>query len=183
MALLITLFTGTILWGQPVGNDTKLHQGRDLFYKSVESKDAIPPALKIFSEIQSDSNQLETTATVYIGALTCLQGKHAFWPQQKWNYVQKGLAIMDNALSEKSDNIEALFVRATTTYYLPAFFHRQSQSKQDMRKISHLLVNMSTENYSPNLLSNVVDFIRENGDLTADESHQLHRIQSRLAKR
>jgi len=154
-----------------------------LFYMSVESEKFIDPAIDIFSSLQSGSNQHNITAATYIGALTCLKGKHAFWPQKKFEYVNKGLKMMDEALAQDSNNLEALFIRATTTYYLPFFFHRQEQSREDMRQLSRLILEFNTDIYPKELVQNVIAFLRDNAELSDMQSQELLILQTKMVQK
>jgi len=181
--LAAALLLSATLFGQTPRSDSLLTEGRDLFYKSVETEEFINPAIDIFSTLQSESNQHNITAVTYIGALTCLKGKHAFWPQKKFEYVNDGLKIMDEALAQETNNLEALFIRATTTYYLPFFFHRKEQSREDMRQLSRLLLEFNTDTYPKELVQNVIAFLRENADLSETQSQELFTLQTEMVQK
>lgn len=177
------LLLSTTLVGQTPQGDSLMVEGRELFYQSVESDEFIDPAIHIFTGLQSESNQYYTTATTYIGALTCLKGKHAFWPRKKFEYVNEGLKIMDEALAQDPNNLEGLFIRATTTYYLPFFFHRKEQSQQDMRNLSRLILEFNTDTYPEDLVQNVIGFLRENAELSDTQSRELLTMQSEMEQK
>ena len=56
---------------------TLLLQGRTLFYESVEKRDRIDEAIKLFNEI-AEKEIYNCIAQTYLGALTALKGKLYF---------------------------------------------------------------------------------------------------------
>ncbi|MBN1997382.1 hypothetical protein JW935_07515 [candidate division KSB1 bacterium] len=149
---------------------TDLVKGRDLFYKSIEDKRYLMQGLLIFESLKNNPD-FEGRAVTYIGALTALKGKHAFWPMHKYQYTQKGLAIMDEGIEKSPDDIEALFIHGMTCFYLPFFFHRSQDAQEKFKKIITLLPD-HVHNYDPELVKNVIQFIKENIQLD-EESRKI----------
>ncbi len=144
-----------------------LEEGRQLFYKSVDKESYIDQAIAVFEQLQQDQDN--GLALTYIGALTALRGKHAFLPQNKLKWTNKGLDIMDKGIETSPENIEALFIHSSTCYYLPFFFHRADQAQENFKKILQLMPD-HRQDYDPEMIQNVLKFIQENGEL--DEKDQ-----------
>ena len=155
-----------------------LDTARIYFYKSVENKEKIEPAIQLFEQINKNE-ELEGLALTYIGALTALKGKFAFLPIEKLAYVRKGLTDMDVGVYKSPNNLEARFIRGQTCYYLPFFFKRKQTARTDFKKIVSLLEE-NYQNYSPELLKNVLDFLLENAGLEKNEIEIVRNVQKKL---
>ncbi len=142
-----------------------LDNGRDLFYKSVDDERYLQPCLDVFESLK-DHPEYSGRALTYIGALTALKGKHAFWPMQKYKLTLSGLEIMDKGVNKSPEDIEALFIHGMTCYYLPFFFHRAQDARQKFKKIVALLPDNMNQ-YDPKVVNNVIDFIKTNVKLDA----------------
>jgi len=174
--ILLTLF---LLHSNALPNKTELADARQLFYQSVENKQYLDSAIIAFKRLNYDAQIDSGLVNTYIGALYSLKGKHAFWPQEKLKWVNQGLKIMDEAIQQTPDNIEARFIRGTTTFYLPFFFNRQESAQADFREIIRLLPGYYLE-YETQLILNVIDFLEKNTQLTAKERTQLLNIKNDL---
>ncbi len=157
-----------------------IEKARILFYKSVDDKKYIDQAIENFNQVATDTN-FTGLAQTYIGALTALRGKHAFWPQDKLDWTMKGLAIMDSGLVKSPDDLEALFIHSSTCYYLPFFFKRGEQAQVNMKTLSRLIP-IHINKYDHVLMGNVIRFILENGKLPQNEKMTLEELLSRLEK-
>jgi len=151
-----------------------LSQGRLLFYQSLDQESKIEPAEALFEQI-AGSAEYGARAKTYLGALTAIRGKHSFWPHKKFILAKQGLAMMDRGLEENPDDIEALFIRGSTCYYLPFFFGRQNDAQRDFKHILEQLPGQ-WRRYDRDLVVNVIEFILENGDLSADERERARRL-------
>ncbi len=152
-------------------------EGRKLFYSAVADKKQIDPAIEIFRKIMHDDPQLEGRALTYIGALEALKGKHAFFPHDKYRHTLNGLFIMDQGLAKNPQDIESLFIHATTCYFLPFFFHRHDDAKRHFRTIIALLPE-SYDSYDPEMVHHVIDFISEKVETNAKEQEILLKIKA-----
>lgn len=73
----------------------------------------------------------DPTAEAYHGSLQLLDAAHDW---QLWNLhrnATEGLQRLDHAVAAAPDNAEVRFLRAATSWHLPAFYHRRSQSESD----------------------------------------------------
>jgi hypothetical protein len=172
--------SSTFVWAS--SPDSLLLHARTLFYRSVENESSLPNAIAAFKRLEQYGGKWKATGLTYRGALEALKGKHAFWPHKKLEYVNKGLPLMDRGLAMQPDNIELLFVHASTCYYLPFFFGRGDEAERHFRKIISLLPTMA-DNYSPELVENAISFIRENIGLSQEERLALDAVSPSLGMR
>ena len=156
-----------------------LDLGRNLFYASVEDKSKLDSAFTIFEKYQNLYPEFQGRATTYIGVLTALRGRHAFWIYTKYNLVKEGLKIMDQGIEQSPDDIEALFVYGSTCFYMPFLFGRKDEAQNAFVKIIELLP-QNIQHYDPTLMSNVIDFLLEHTELTEQQIIQLNQMKAGL---
>ncbi len=180
---LLSFFTGITLLlpsqGYSDSSEELLKRGRQLFYESVETHAKVDSALHVFHRLQDQSEQLNGRALTYIGAATALRGKHAFWPHLKMSWVNKGLEIMDRGIERSPNDIEALFVYASTNYFLPFFFERRNDARQAFLRIVELLPEHRHE-YDDKVVLHVIEFIREHADLHAQSIAELQSVKKKI---
>ncbi len=168
--LVVILIFSNISWPAD-SSGSMLEQGRQLFYKSVDKESYIDQAIAVFEKLQQDQDK--GLALTYIGALTALRGKHAFLPQNKLKWTNKGLEIMDKGIEASPENIEALFIHSSTCYYLPFFFHRADQAQENFNKILQLMPEHK-QDYDAEMIQNVLKFIQENGELDKKDQEMIN---------
>ena len=156
-----------------------LDQGRNLFYASIEDESKLDSAFMIFEKYQKLYPEFNGRATTYLGVLTALRGRHAFWLYTKYNLVKKGLKIMDEGIRQSPDDIEALFVYGSTCYFMPFLFGRKDDAQTAFVKIIELLP-QNIQNYDPTIMSNAIDFLIEHTDLTDQKIEQLIQLKESL---
>jgi tetratricopeptide (TPR) repeat protein len=156
-----------------------LDVGRNLFYASVEDKSKLDSAFLVFEKYQNQFPDFQGRATTYIGVLTALRGRHAFWIYTKYNLVKEGLKIMDQGIEQSPDDIEALFVYGSTCFYMPFLFGRKDEAQNAFVKIIELLP-QNIQHYDPTLMSNVIDFLLEHTELTEQQITQLNQMKAGL---
>jgi len=162
--------------------DSLLTQARLLYYESLKDKSKLEPAIAMFKKIGEREARLQGRAQTYIGSLTAVKAKYAFWPHQKWKWAKSGLRIMDAGLAQSPDDIEALFIHGTTCYYLPKFFGRSDEAQRSLREIVRLLPEQAHD-YDPKMLGNVIKFLMDKLKLTEDEREHLTMINAKLAQK
>jgi hypothetical protein len=140
-----------------------LPKARLLFYSSLDNEAYLSKALDLFEMLRQDTLYAER-AQVYIGALTAVKAKYDFWPHTKLKHVKRGLSIMEKAINENPNDIEALFIYASTCYHLPAFFKRKDDAQRQFRQIAELLPG-HLHLYPADLIKNVIAFISQHGNL------------------
>ena len=156
-----------------------LDVGRNLFYASVEDKSKLDSAFLVFEKYQNQFPEFQGRATTYIGVLTALRGRHAFWIYTKYNLVKEGLKIMDQGIEQSPDDIEALFVYGSTCFYMPFLFGRKDEAQNAFVKIIELLP-QNIQHYDPTLMSNVIDFLLDHTELTEQQITQLNQMKAGL---
>jgi len=155
--------------------EDKIIQARQLFYQSVENRQTIEKAITLFKEI-GKNKEYEGIASTYIGALTALKGKFAFFPITKYRHVMKGLKLMDQGILKSPSNIEARFIRGMTCYHLPFFFKRKETAGNDFKMIVKRL-NADYRQYDSQMIMNVTNFLLEIVELDAEEVKIVKNIQ------
>lgn len=158
-----------------------LDSARVLFYRSIEEKQHLDQAVYMFNRLKT-YERYTGLAETYLGALTALEGKYAFLPTTKYNKAIKGLEKMDKGVEISPDNLEARFIRGTTCYYLPFFFNRQKTAEEDFQVILTLL-EQHYDRYNPELVSNVIDFLQKNTELTPRETKIVERVGDELKEK
>jgi len=177
-ALCLSVFAGKALSaGDP---DVLLIKGREAFYAAVMQESQVDTALAIFRELSEAAPAYRGLTTIYTGALSTLRGKHAFFPQKKYEYVQDGLRIMDQGLQQAPDDLEALFIYGMTCHHLPFFFGRKPEARKAFRRIVGLL-EMAYREYDDGLVSNVVQFLRSDVPLTEKEMATVQAVETKVA--
>lgn len=157
-----------------------LKQARLLFYGSVENKSRIEPAMAAFEELIRLRPEWEARAMTYIGALTALKGKHSLLPHDKWHKANQGLKIMDQAVAQNPQDVEALFIHSSTCVFLPFFFKRGEDAQTKFRQLVRLLPENHQE-FDPEMLKNVIQFISQRAKLSHEETATLNRLKSELS--
>lgn len=184
----IIIFLMTVGFVPPLGLgaaeatvDSLLAEARVLYYASVTDKEKIDPAIELFRKIGRLDKKYQGRALTYIGSLTALRAKFAFWPQEKWKVANDGLRLMDEGLAQAPDDIEALFIHGTTCYFLPVFFGRADDAQRHLRKIVHLLP-ANAHAYQADLVANAITFITERIRLSGQERKSLAELHHGLAQ-
>jgi len=162
--------------------DSLLTQARLLYYESLKDKSKLDPAISMFEKIGELEARLQGRAQTYIGSLTAVKAKYAFWPHQKWKWAKSGLRVMDAGLAQSPNDIEALFIHGTTCYYLPKFFGRADAAQRSLREIMRLLPEQAHD-YDPKMLGNVIKFLMDKLKLTENEREHLTMINAKLAQK
>jgi hypothetical protein len=162
--------------------DSLLTQARLLYYASLQDKSKLDSAIAMFEKIGEREARFQGRAETYIGSLTAVRAKYAFWPHQKWKWAKSGLRRMDAGLAQSPDDIEALFIHGTTCYYLPKFFGRAGAAQRSLREIMRLLPEQAHD-YDPKMLGNVIKFLMEKLNLTENEREHLTMINAKLAQK
>lgn len=161
-------------------DDGDLEGLRKVYYAALEEEDEIDPAIKQFESVSVSKVFFAPTAKVYIGSLTAVKAKFAFWPGTKLDYANQGIAIMEEGLAKAKDNIEALFIYGTTCYYLPFFFNMGDEAEAALKKIIAVMNKSSMDQFPTELLTNALKFIEENIDLEKDEIERVKELKEML---
>jgi hypothetical protein len=154
--------------------------GRLFFYLAVEDKNYLTKAFALFDEIKSGANNTYRGESVmYLQALHAIRAKNALWPADKWSIANKALAQMDKIILQYPDNIEIRFIRASTCFYLPFFFNRKEQVKNDFIILSKLIPK-SHLRYPKHLIRNICGFMLDSGYLSNEHFTEIKSLYSTL---
>jgi hypothetical protein len=160
----------------------KRQLGRLYFYLSVEEKDFIHQGKTYLSSLGL-SVEFSGFREMYMAGLKALEAKYALWPLEKWQLANEALKEMDYIVKNHLKDPEIRFIRASTCYYLPFFFNRQNQVKEDFLFISKCLIEQKDINtYPTHLLRNICTFILDSGILKGKEKSDLIAYYSSLSK-
>lgn len=158
-------------------NDT-WEQARQLYYQGLKEEDSLSKAMELFEQLSGQSNE-PGVAETYLGSLTALKAQYTPWPHKKLKYANEGLDIMDSGLQKNPDNLEALFIHGTTSYYLPFFFNRRDDANRSFKRILELLPERLDEQ-DPEMARNILNFIVEKAELNDSERQTALNLKSRL---
>ncbi|MBN1560121.1 hypothetical protein JW998_07705 [candidate division KSB1 bacterium] len=158
--------------------ETQWQRARQLYYKGLQSKAALEEAIDLFSQLEKHSDKTGVVKA-YLGSLTALQAQYTPWPHKKVKYANEGLKIMDDGLEKDPDDLEALFIHGTTSYFLPFFFNRRDSANESFKRILKLLPQRFAEQ-DPDMLLNTLNFILEKADLNDQERHAAEQLKSKI---
>jgi hypothetical protein len=162
-------------------NIPNMDTARKLFYGAVKDEDKLEEAIKEFEIIMKNNPALKGVATTYIGSLTMLKGKHAFWPHKKVEYVNDGLVVMDKGLAIEPENLESLFIYGSTCYYLPFFLGKSDLAVEKLKKMIKLLNTENLAKHDSEIMANSLKFILEKIDVTDDEKSKVNLFLKKLS--
>ena len=153
-------------------------EARHLYYSSLQQEAHLTKALSLFETLSEKDDKLGVAQT-YIGSLTAVKAQYTPWPHKKLQYANKGLDIMDDGLQKNPDDLEALFIHGTTSYYLPFFFNRRDDANRSFKRILELLP-QRLEQQDPEMAQNILNFILENADINETERQTAIELKSQL---
>ena len=159
-------------------DNTTWEQARQLYYKGLEQEKALNQAIELFQKLSRQSDE-PGVAQTYLGSLTALKAQYTPWPTKKLKYANQGMEIMDAGLAQNPDNLEALFIHGTTSYYLPFFFNRRDDANRSFKRIIELLPQRIDERDSE-MANNILNFILENADLDDDERQIAQQLKNKV---
>lgn len=150
-----------------------LDKARQYYFKSIENEIYLSKSIDMFEKLKSQSEEFHGLADTYLGSLTMLKGKYAFWPLKKMEYVDKGLIEMEKGLDKDPQNIESLFIFGSTCYYLPFFLGKKELAVEKLRNIIPLLNAEIFSKYKSEVISDVLTFLKENIELSKKEREKI----------
>jgi hypothetical protein len=120
-------------------------RARTLYYEGIAGNDgAIASAARLFTEMyREDANA--PMIQVYYGSLRLLEASRTWALWKKNSLCKEGIRLMDQAVLAQPESLEIRFVRAATTYHLPAFFHRKEKAREDFAYLAHRAVSAAHE--------------------------------------
>jgi len=158
----------------------RLEKARKFYYEATQNSKKADLAIKYFTELKRIDATLSSLADTYIGSLTAVKARDEFLPWKKFELANDGIEIMEKAIKSDPNNIEALFIYGSTCYYLPFFFGKSNDAETQLKRIIHLLNDKSLNQYSQDLLKNVLTFIKDNIKLSPSETKKTDELLARL---
>ena len=92
--------------------------------------DAAERALGRLIELHG-ADPADNLTAAYLGSARVLAAKRYLAPWKKGETCMQGLALLDEAVESAPEDLEIRFLRAVSTYPLPAFFRRRAESAAD----------------------------------------------------
>jgi hypothetical protein len=160
----------------------KFAKARLQFYGAIEDEDLIDMTIELFEEMILDDRKLTGVAKTYIGSLTAMKAAHTIWPHKKMSFANDGIDIMAEGIAFSPNNIESLFIQGSTLFHLPFFFGKSDDAENNFKKIIRLLDDDTIKQYDKEMLSNAIEFILENAELTDAEKRKAITIKQKLDK-
>jgi len=121
--------------------DSELTEARNVFLQGVDGdKRAVRDAFRRFRSL-SQNHPKEPVYLAYLGASMTLQGRDAANGIEKQRLTNEGLAKIDRALDQLSDDVpsyrrlDTLLVAANSFIYIPSFFNRYERGKKLLHEI------------------------------------------------
>jgi len=178
ISILFTIFFAGFSLSATFDRDRTWEQARQLYYKGLEQEEALHRAIEIFRQL-SDQSDEPGVAQTYLGSLTALKAQYTPWPQKKLKFANQGLEIMDAGLEQNPDNLEALFIHGTTSYYLPFFFNRRDDANRSFKRILELLPQRIDEQ-DPDMAKNILNFILAKADIDDNQRKIAQQLKKKL---
>jgi hypothetical protein len=150
---------------------------REMYLRSVRESNAIREGLAEIDRLRATGGvrrgtETDATLTAYRGALITLRAKHAFWPVQKLQYLNQGLAVLDATVGANPEHAEARYLRLMSCYYLPGVLGRGRTVRDDFGALARLLPGVRRQ-YPADLYGAIARFVVERGRLPADQVRAL----------
>lgn len=161
--------------------EAELDKARKVYYKSTKEEEYVESAFKHFEKLKSKYDKYDAISMVYLGSLTMLKGRYAFWPKTKLSYVNKGINIMDKGLKMDPDNIESLFIYGSSCYFLPFFLGKKDNAEEKLKYIIDNLNKDVYKKYDNEILLNALEFIIEYIELTDREKNKVNKFLRKLS--
>lgn len=157
--------------GQHSLSSGNIDQLRLKYYSAVEDEDFLPELVKYIDEIfNSDEAKKSSLYYAYMGGVSAVKSKHAFWPHKKLSYLNDSMAMLRKAISIDNENLEIRFMRFSILHYVPGFLGYSSERQEDARVIFKLLVKKEFANLSSEIQKGIVEFMLNSDCLTDSEN-------------
>ncbi|MBC8165350.1 MAG: hypothetical protein H7Y20_05695 [Bryobacteraceae bacterium] len=113
-----------------------IERARDLYLKGVDGdRNATRQSSEIFRSLAKQRPH-DPVIAAYLGSNDLLDSGRTLAVWKKGKLAKDGLTALDNAVASDPNSIEIRFVRAISTYHLPAFFKREQQCESDLAAIA-----------------------------------------------
>ncbi len=155
---------------------------REIYLEAVAEEPAIHQGLNLIDRLRAAEDfaagsEEDVVLSAYEGALITLRAKHGFWPPSRLGHMRAGLEILDEAVGVHPGHAEIRFLRLLSCYYLPGIFGRGWSVQEDLNALKQLLPG-SRDRFPRDLYDDMVRFVLDNGDATAEERTTLQSLVS-----
>jgi hypothetical protein len=123
------------------------------------------------------SVEQDNLSKAYLGVVTMLKSKKAFFPSNKLKYFNKGSQLLDQAISSDSKNIEFRYLRFIFQMEVPSFLDYKSELTEDFNLFS---CNLLGSNYDLNYKKRMVSTLLEIKGIKAEHRIILNDLQLKL---
>lgn len=158
----VLVFISTIIF---ISTDSSKQKIRDMYVKSVESKQTAQALLSILEKQEQNAFVL-----AYTGATRMMMAKHFFNPITKLSYFNTGKKMLNQAIATDNNNVELVFLRYATQVSAPSILGYNSHIDIDRKKI---LKGLSNNEIDEKLARVIISFMKQQ-ELTAEEKQQLN---------
>ncbi|MCY7410425.1 MAG: hypothetical protein LH473_09140 [Chitinophagales bacterium] len=108
----------------------------------------------------------------YKGATEALIAKHAFNPYKKYEYLDKSMKTLAQAIAKDPLNPEIRFLRFTIQYYVPSFLGYTKNLDEDKTAIVKNFYGLK-KIYNPDMVKGAGDLLISSGKCTPSEVEQI----------
>jgi hypothetical protein len=152
-----------------------------LYLLGVEDEDYVEAGFESLDDLETRfagelraADQVDRI-TALRGALTTLRAKHSFWPHHKLGHVERGMALLDDAVAGKPDSAPVRYLRLMSGFYLPGILGRKDEVEADFQALVELLPDARAD-FPPDLYPVIVDFVLHNAALSDEQRIALERL-------
>jgi hypothetical protein len=139
----------------------------------VEARQNLPLAFKneaasidLYNKLQAVKNP-DPLLKGYVGASSVARSRHAPLLEKK-DFLKKGTTILEEAIKEKPNTLELIFLRLTIQVNLPSFLGYNDNIDEDK---AFVIRNYDTA--PPQLRERIVRFVQKNEEFTAEEKSRV----------
>lgn len=119
--------------------------------------------------VAKDKTTMQPIIMGYAGAIKAILAKHYFNPWAKLNTFNEGKELLETAIQKDTQNIELIFLRFMIQTNAPQFLGYNQYIAKDKQRLISALPGLKDKT----LQSKIVQYLRENGELTTSERAKL----------
>lgn len=145
----------------------RLERIRAMYFLSVDEKEWVDRARDSLRAVRGNippGTSEEVTYQAYRGALEVVRAKHARWPGNKLNHLNRGAEILDDLVNRDPGNLEVRYLRLASYLFLPFFLRRDDSVASDLERLVRELPDQP-EAFTPEVYRAVVRFVLDHGKL------------------
>ena len=153
------------------GSDLRLERIRAMYFLSVNEKDWVGRAadsIRVLLDVDAGAGETCAVLRAYQGALEVIRGKHARWPPNKLEHLERGSEVLDSLVSRHPGHLELRYLRYASYRSLPFFLARDEAVAEDRSSLAGGLPDDPTW-FSSTLYRGVLRFVLDDESLTTDQ--------------